>query len=389
VSGFDLVFAALAVLAVAGGVRLGFVTRVVSWVGLAVGLTVAVRVLPWVLDQLTDAGHALVVVVTLGILVIGASLGQAAGFLVGGRLRPRRPDGVLGTTDRVAGGLAGLVGLVAVIWLLLPVLLASRGWVAREATTSWVARTIDASLPPAPDAMQTLQALIGEDAFPRVFDALRPTPDLGPPPEASGLDVATAAATARSVVKIEGLACTQLQDGSGFVVDDELVVTNAHVVAGERRTIVVRDDGRRMDGTVVAFDPDRDLALVQVPGLDRPALPLADGPVDAGTVGGVFGHPGGEPLRIAPFRVERALTATGRDIYDGATTRREVLEVAASLRPGDSGSALVDPGGRVVGVAFAVARDRDGVAYALAVEELRAVLADRSPTAVPTGSCLA
>ncbi|HEY6532945.1 MAG TPA: CvpA family protein, partial [Acidimicrobiales bacterium] len=288
----DVVFFGLAVVAVVGGYRLGFVTRVVSWIGLALGLFVAVRLLPPFLDLLETTSQGLVLGLVVGILLVGASLGQALGFVVGGRLRPRRADGVIGATDRVLGGFAGLVGLVVVVWLVLPVLVASPGWMSRQATTSWVARTIDSTLPPPPDAMQTLQALVGDDAFPDVFEALRPTPDLGPPPEASGLDEATADAVARSVVKIEGVACSRVQDGTGFVVADGLVVTNAHVVAGESTTDVIRDDGQRLDGDVVAFDPDRDLALVAVDDLDRPALPVRSGTAADDAIGGVFGHPG-------------------------------------------------------------------------------------------------
>ncbi|HEY6532787.1 MAG TPA: trypsin-like peptidase domain-containing protein, partial [Acidimicrobiales bacterium] len=132
----------------------------------------------------------------------------------------------------------------------------------------------------------------------------------------------------------------------------------------------------------------RDLALVAVEDLDRPALAVRAGTAADGAIGGVFGHPGGEPLRIAPYRVARSLTATGRDIYGSGETARDVLELAASLRPGDSGSPLVDPEGMVVGVAFAVARDRSDVAYALAPSELQAVLDGRSAEAVPTGGCL-
>lgn len=386
-SAFDAVFVVLAVLAVVGGYRLGFVARVVSWVGLAAGLAVAVRLLPLFLDQLDNATHGLVLVLSVGLLLVGASLGQALGFVIGGRLRPRSEGGALSRTDRVAGGLAGFVGLVVVVWLLLPVLVASPGWISREATSSWVAQRIDAALPAPPDAMQALQALVGSDDFPDVFEALRPTPELGPPPEASGLSQETADRAARSVVKMEGAACDRVQDGTGFVVADGLVVTNAHVVAGEKDTTVIRDDGTRFDGTVVVFDPARDLAVVRVDGLDRPALPVGDG-APVGTIGGVFGHPGGEPLRIAPFRVAREITATGRDIYGNGDTERRVLELAADLRPGDSGSPLVDPDGRVVGVAFAIARDRSGVAYALTTDELAAALAALSPQAVSTGPCL-
>jgi S1-C subfamily serine protease len=387
-SAFDVVFVVLAVLAVVGGYRLGFVARVVSWVGLAAGLAVAVRLLPLFLDQVDTASHGLVLVLSVGLLLVGASLGQALGFVIGGRLRPRSEGGALSRADRMAGGLAGLAGLVVVVWLLLPVLVASPGWVSREATSSWVAQRIDAALPAPPDAMQALQALVGSDDFPDVFDALRPTPELGPPPAASGLSQEIADQAARSVVKMEGAACDRVQDGTGFVVSDGLVVTNAHVVAGERSTTVIRDDGTRFDGTVVLFDPDRDLAVVRVDGLDRPALPVGDGaPVD--TIGGVFGHPGGEPLRIAPFRVAREITATGRDIYGNGDTERRVLELAAALRPGDSGSPLVDPSGEVVGVAFAIARDRSGVAYALTTDELDAALGAVSAQAISTGPCLA
>jgi S1-C subfamily serine protease len=388
VSLLDLAFVALAVLAVVGGYRLGFVTRVLSWVGLALGLLVAVKLLPPFLDALDTSTHGVVLVLALGLLLVGASLGQALGFLVGGRLRPRRADGVLGAADRVLGALAGFVGLVVLVWLLLPVLVASPGFWARQATTSWVAQTIDSALPPAPDAMQTLRSLVGPDEFPDVFAALRPTPELGPPPAASGLDQATSDEVARSVVKVEGVACSRVQDGSGFVVADGLVATNAHVVAGERSTDVIRDDGQRFSGTVVAFDPDRDLALVAVEGFGRPPLPVQPTTVGDGSGGGVFGHPGGEPLRIAPFRVSRSITATGRDIYGEGTTERDVLELAATLRPGDSGSALVDPDGEVVGVAFAIARDQPDVAYALAPAELQAVVAGRAGGPVATGPCL-
>jgi S1-C subfamily serine protease len=188
-------------------------------------------------------------------------------------------------------------------------------------------------------------------------------------------------------VKVEGPACNKLQDGSGFVIGDGLIATNAHVVAGERSTNILRDDGRRFDGAVIAFDPARDLAIVRVSGFDRPPLSLSNTKSE-GTSGGVFGHPGGEPLRIAPFKVARLINATGRDIYGSNKTERKVLEISAILRPGDSGSALVNDQGQVVGIAFAIARDTPNVAYALTPSELQATLATAGTTTVSTGSCL-
>lgn len=386
----DLVLLGAIVLAVLGGYRLGFITRVVSWIGLAAGLALAVWLLPKFLDQLDSTNHGLVLVLSIGLLLVGATLGQALGFVVGGRLTPRRRDGAFGVVDRVLGAIAGLAGVIIILWLVIPVFVATPGWLATQTSNSWIARTVDNSLPPAPDAMQALRSVIGDGSFPDVFDALRPTPNLGTPPASTGLTLETAALVARSVVKIEGPACNKLQDGSGFVVADGLIATNAHVVAGERSTTVIRDDGRRFEGSVVAFDPARDLAVVRVGGFDRPALPLATGASTSldGATGGVFGHPGGEPLRIAPFKVARVITATGRDIYGSNRTERKVLELSAALRPGDSGSAVANAQGVVVGVAFAIARDVDNVAYALAPSELQAVLATVNASAVSTGSCV-
>ena len=386
----DLALFAAIVLAVLGGYRLGFITRVVSWIGLAAGLALAVWLLPKFLDQLGSSNHGLVIVLSIGLLLVGATLGQALGFVVGGRLTPRRRDGAFGVVDRVLGGMAGFVGVLIILWLVIPIFVATPGWLATQTSNSWIARTVDNSLPPAPDAMQALRSVIGDGSFPDVFDALRPTPNLGTPPASSGLSLETAATVARSVVKIEGAACNKLQDGSGFVVSDGLIATNAHVVAGERTTTVIRDDGRRFDGAVVAFDPARDLAILRVQSFDRPPLLLVGATkVSAeGVVGGVFGHPGGEPLRIAPFKIARVINATGRDIYGEARTERKVLELSASLRPGDSGSALVNSQGEVVGVAFAIARDVENVAYALAPAELQAVLATVTGSLVSTGACI-
>lgn len=383
---FDVIVIGLACLAAVGGYRLGFVTRVLSWVGMAVGLVLAVRLLPLVLDRIDPSQQVAVVILTIGAAFLGATLGQTLGFLVGRRLRPpRAPGEATGTVDGIAGALAGLVGVLAIVWLILPVLTGLPGPVSQAVSRSWVAAELDERLPAPPDAMDALNALTGDDRFPQVFAGLAPTPDLGPPPAQSGLSRALAEQVSRSIVKVEGVACRRIQTGTGFVVGDGMVVTNAHVVAGEATTDLVRDDGTRVEATVVTFDPDHDLALLVSARLNRPALPIGESA--AGQVGGVFGHPLGNPLRVAPFQVGRQIVATGRDIYDRGLTQREVLELAASLQHGDSGSPLVDPTGQVVGVTFAISPTRPELAYALSTGELRTLL-DRPITGeVSTGAC--
>jgi S1-C subfamily serine protease len=197
-------------------------------------------------------------------------------------------------------------------------------------------------------------------------------------------------ATAASTVKVEGQACNLIYEGSGFTVAPGLVVTNAHVVAGERpgRTSVLLPSGRHLPATVVMFDPRIDIALLQVGSLGQTPLPLQV--AHAGAMGAVFGHPNGQDqLAITPARVAMEEEATGLDLYDSATTRRDVLVMAAHLAHGDSGGPLVDSAGRVIGVAFAISSNQPGTSYALSTSELELALGEaRTAGGVSTGPCL-
>jgi S1-C subfamily serine protease len=372
--------------AAVGGYRIGFMTRVASWVVMAVGIVLAARSLPPILRALEGSDEITLLLVAIGTLLAGAFLGQAIGLVLGSKLHLALPLGPARVADRAAGTVAGVVGVLVGLWLLLPTMADVPGWTAEQARTSVIAEAVHDAFPDPPDTLQALRQLVGEDQFPRVFDALDRTPDLGPPPASSGLTEAVSDRVVPSTVKVSGAACRRVQEGSGFVVAPDLVVTNAHVVAGEDTTTVQRSDGSTLDATAVAFDPNRDLAVLRVPGLER--SPLSIGDTGPGGRGGVFGHPGGGPLEISAFQVGEEVNASGRDIYDRNRTEREVLILSSELRPGDSGGALVDPAGAVVGVAFAIAPDRPGVAYALTTDELRAVLSTNLANRVDTGPCL-
>ena len=368
----DLMIVAAAVAAAIGGYRLGLVARAASWFGLVVGIGIAARVAEPVLERMDTADDARRLLTAVGLLLGGAFLGQAFGLVVGSRLHHSLPEGGARRFDRTGGAVAGIVGVLVAVWLLSPAMARVPGQSARLARGSVIAGAMAEVLPSPPDSLRSIERLVGTE-LPDVLDAFDRAPELGPPPAESGLSAEVAERVATSTVKVEARACGRLQDGSGAVVGADLIVTNAHVVAGADDVLVERHpDGEPVAATVVAFDPNRDVAVLAVPGIDRPPLPMAE--ASAGEVGAVFGHPAGGPLELSPFSVGEEVTATGRDIYDQAQTRRQVLFLSSQLRPGDSGGALVNAGGNVIGMAFAIAPDDPNVAYALTVEEIRAVL---------------
>jgi len=391
---FDVVLVALVVSLAVGGYRLGFVARMLSWVGLGLGIAVAAWAAPKVLATLPDllgvqgdldSGSRLVVVT--GSFVVIASLGGAVGATIGAKLRLFIPIGPARLVDKAAGAVAGGLGALILIWLFLPAISEVPGTVARQARNSAIAQAIDGAVPRPPKSLQALRQAVRDANFPQVFDDLRPSPRTGAPPPPDVLAPVVQARVKASTVRVSGVACGRLMEGSGFAPEPNVIVTNAHVVAGERASQVLRPDGMRLSAKVVVFDPQRDLAVLSVPGLSQAALPVASAKV--GDNGAVFGHPEGQiEVDVQPARVDGRRTATGRDIYNSAVTRRDVLFLASKLAPGDSGGALVNQTGAVMGVAFAIAPDEPSTAYAISDKELRPVLAQPRAGLVSTGDCV-
>ena len=383
----DLLLVVIIVSAVVGGYRLGFLARATSWIGLVIGLLAASYFLPDIISSLQRYEPSSRFLIAAGVFLGAAFLGQAVGLVLGANLHRALPlMGPIRQIDRGAGAAAGLAGVLVTIWLLTPSMADVPGWPARQARSSRVAQAVSDLLPEPPDTLGALRRLVGDDNFPHVFGRFEAAPNTGPAPAASGIALDRVARVIASTVKVEGIACGRQQEGSGFTVAEDTVVTNAHVVAGEGRTQVLRSDGRRVEAVVVAFDPDRDLAVLRVRDLGLPPLPI--GSATVGATGAVFGHPRGQDeVEVSPAVIRQRVEAVGRDLYDSHSTRRQVYILAAELEPGDSGGGLVDVDGRVVGVAFAIAPDRPGTAYALTDEELTAVIAQPRRRA-DTGPCL-
>ncbi|HEX9890393.1 MAG TPA: MarP family serine protease [Nitriliruptorales bacterium] len=368
------------------GYRLGLLARAAMWAGAIGGVFLAVWVVPRVVQLVPDGEgvQRLIVAIVAFVAVIG--LVSSLGEYVGLRIRhvvhrtPARP------VDRAGGLGVGVLGVLLLVWLMVPALTEVPGAVSRQARSSTIAQWVAAVAPRPPDPVQSLRRLVGDSPFPDVFADLRPAPDTGPPPEQIPVPPEVVARVTASTVNVEADGCGARSEGSGWAAAPDTIVTNAHVVAGTSSIQVRRPDGRVLPATVVVFDDRRDVAVLQVDDLGQEPLAMAEPQPGSDAV--EVGYPGGqnEP-RAAPARVSDVRTTVGRDIYGSDRTEREVVFLAASLRKGDSGAPVADVQGAVVGTVFAIAADRSTTAYALAPSEVRAALgAPRNPGAA--GRCL-
>lgn len=384
----DVAIIAAAIGAAIGGWRLGFVARVFAWAGVGAALVIAIRFVPRVVTAFggTSADDRVTVAVLFLILVatIGQAIGLGLGLLVHRAFPLSQP---MPAWDRTAGAVVGVAGVLLLVWMTIPSFATAKGWPARMARDSFVVSEVERFGPEQPAQFAAWGRSISEAPYPSALGQLEDPPDPGTPPGAA-LRSEVDARVRRSIVKVSGRACRQIQEGSGWVVAPERIVTNAHVVAGERDSTVEDADGVDHDAVVIEFDPLRDLAILAVPGLDAAPLALAKGEV--GSIGAVYGHPGGGALRASPARVGEEILAVGTDIYRTKPSRREVYVLAAKLAPGDSGGALVDARGVVIGVAFAIDPGRSATSYAVTDEEVRPVVdaADGHVARADTGRCL-
>jgi S1-C subfamily serine protease len=257
---------------------------------------------------------------------------------------------------------------------------------ARAVNESGVLRTFDRYAPRPPGALAQLRGLLARSPFPEAFANLRPPVVSGTPPAAA--NTAGVRRASAATVQIQSRGCGGLLFGSGFPVRQDLVVTNAHVVAGAGSHRVITKDGAGVGARVVYFDPDHDLALLSAPGLPVRPLTLA-GAARNGQRGAVIGYPGGGGQKIIGARVVLRTQPVAPDIYSQQNARRDIYVLQSRVQKGDSGGPVVDLSGRPLGVVFAASTLERNESYALTNAEVRRALnragGDRRP--VGTGRC--
>jgi S1-C subfamily serine protease len=388
----DVAVVAIAFVAAISGWRSGALGSLLSFVGVVLGAVAGVLLAPHLVDRIDGARAKLfaALFLILALVVIGEIAGVVLGRAVRGAIRNR---GVR-TIDSIIGvGLQLVVVLVAAWMLATPLTSSDQPNLAAAVRGSKVLAKVDEV---APSWLRTvpkrLSALLDTSGLPDVLQPFGRTPIVAvDPPDAALTDSAVVAAVRPSVVKIRGVApgCQKVLEGTGFVVAPNKVMSNAHVVAGSD-SVTVESDGQTYDATVVSYDPDADISLLDVPNLPAQPLQFVDTPAATGTDVLVLGYPGGGDFAATPARIRETIELNGPDIYRTTTVTREVYTIRGTVRQGNSGGPLVNRSGQVVGVVFGAAVDDNDTGFVLTAKEVARQLDKINSTQrVPTGSCVA
>lgn len=376
-TGIDWVIVGAVVLLALFGWAQGFISGVLALAGFVAGAWLGTRLAPLVLSGGRESTWAPAFAL-IGAIVAGGIL--AAGFEgVGARLRARLQSPALAALDGALGAvLTACVGLL-IAWVLGAVALRADPDVRRDVQRSAILRQLNAMLPPTGPLLNTLRAF---DPFPEIDG---PEANVPAPQAAIARDPEVAAAR-HSVVKVLGTACGVGVEGSGWVARDGTVITNAHVVAGQDDTRVLLE-GREpgLPAQAIAFDPDNDLAVLRVDGLDAPALELARDP-KPGTSAAILGFPLNGPYDVRPGRLGQTHEVLTQDAYGRGPVRRRIAALRGVVRSGNSGGPMVDGDGRVVGTIFAATTSGPRGGYAVPNDLVRSTL-EGATGPVSTGPC--
>jgi S1-C subfamily serine protease len=324
----------------------GFLVGVLSLAGFVIGAFVGTRLAALLVPNGDHSRYAPLFGL-LGALLAGGVLATGLeGIAVRARAALRLPG--LRTVDGVLGaGLTACVGL-GIAWILGAVALQSAGSTSLrvDIQRSAILRQLNQILPP---SGPILNALARFDPLPAVRG---PSADV-PRPNSAILNSPAVRAARLSVVRVLGTACGLGVEGSGWVAAPHVVVTNAHVVAGESDTTVeIGGHAPGLAAEVVDFDPHDDVAILRVPGLDERSLSLAPHP-SAGTGAAILGYPLDGPFNAEPGRIGQTQSVNTEDAYGNGPVIRSITPLRGLVRPGNSGGPLIDSSGQVVGTVFA------------------------------------
>jgi S1-C subfamily serine protease len=382
VTELDWIIVAFAAILASFGFRRGFIVGVLSFGGFAIGAFLGTRLGPLLLPRGSSSPYAPAFGL-IGALLAGAILASGLEGL-GFRLRRFLIVPGMGLLDGLLGAVLGAALGLGIIWILAAVAAQtpSQDQLRADIQRSAILRELNLLLPPSGPILNALARL---DPLPSIVG---PSPDVpAPPPRVARAPGVRAAS--RSVVRVLGTACGLAIEGSGWVAEPGVVVTNAHVVAGEQDTTVeVGGHSPSLPARPIAFDPRNDIAVLRVPDLGAPALSLESSPA-SGRAGAILGYPENGPFDVQPGRIGRTQTVLTQDAYGHGPVSRLLTPLRGLVRPGNSGGPLVDGDGHVLTTVFAgtVGSGPHG-GYGVANATVASVLAHaRTGGQVSTESC--
>jgi S1-C subfamily serine protease len=387
----DIAIVAIAFVAALSGWRSGALGSLMSLVGVVLGGVAGVLLAPHLVGQLGGRTKLFAMLFLILALVV---IGEIAGVVVGRAVRGAIRHGGARFVDSLVGVALQVLVVLAAAWLLAtPLTSSSQTSLAAAVRGSKVLTQVNEVVPPwlKTTVQKRLSALWDSSGLPDVLDQYARTPIANvDPPDASLASSAVVAATQPSVVKVHGMApgCHKELEGSGFVVAPDRVMSNAHVVAGSD-SVSVESNGQRYDATVVSYDPEEDISILQVPDLPAEPLRFAEKSAAPGTDALVLGFPGGGDFAATPARIRETIELNGPDIYRSTTVVRKVYTIRGVVKQGNSGGPLINRGGEVLGVVFGAAVDDNDTGFVLTADEVSRQMARVGSTErVPTGSCV-
>ncbi|BCY15344.1 serine protease [Actinoplanes sp. L3-i22] len=387
----DVFLIVLMLLFAISGYRQGFVIGALSLGGFFSGVLIGLQLGPLLAKQFADGTVRMVV--ALAVILALAVLGQTLAGWLGTSLRKAIFNRPLQHVDDAGGALVSVVAVLLAAWLVaVPMGSTPFPGINKAVRSSAILGGINGLMPEQAQALSSaLRETLDTNGFPDVFGGLARTQAkevAEPDPALRNSKIVQT--SKQSVLKVLGAApsCSRRIEGTGFVYADERVMTNAHVVAGTRDVVVETTRGQ-LEGTVVVYDPKRDLAVIRVPGLKAPVMPFVAKKAATGASAIVLGYPQDGPYNAQSARVRDVGDITGPDIYESGDVTREIYTIKSLVRSGNSGGPLIAPNGDVLGVIFAAAADDKNVGFALTAAEAAPIakLGRESTRAVKTGEC--
>jgi uncharacterized membrane protein required for colicin V production len=371
----DLIVLGFVALTAFIGWKKGLVASALSLAGIVLGAWLGSRLAPQLLQDGTKSPYT--PLAALAGAAVGAILLETLGTLIGSALRSKLRRPRLSTFDATGGLVLGTLAGLAVVWVVgaVALLLPGQTDLRRGAQGSALLQRLNEVLEPT----QVLNALARIDPFPTISGPAGPVAA----PDPRLLRSVGVRRASPSVVRVLGTACGVGVEGTGWVGRPELVVTAAHVVAGQHDTVVELQSGARLPADAVTFDGRNDVAVLRVRGLGLRSLPLAS--PTAGAAVGVLGFPENGPFTVRPARIGRTAVVLAEDAYGSGPVTRSITSVRGRVKHGDSGAPAVDARGAVEATIFAARLGAVG-GYGVPADVVRADL-DAAGNPVSTGDC--